>query len=167
MLNIAEWVEKAHTEVGRDWEENNGCWLSRTNQIQITGTTGPHSNQVFASITVTRLLTFFFDPTPTNWQKLSGPNPEESPFDHRCHRGWLRNNNTAMGCLNVKDHGGFGTKDSNEGRKECKDRCLALCPGHGEFRTCVYTHITGEEMPCRMVPDHLPVCRCVKKCFGT
>lgn len=161
MRKIANWVV---TEMGDAWAPDS-CWLSNKGQLQITAASGPHSNDVYASITVTRLVAFFSNPTLQNWGFLTSNTPTESPFDHRCHRGHQRYDGQ-IGCLNGMFHGGFSTKEVNEGRKACKGRTRCLCPGHGpDNLKCLYTHETGEIQPCRMVEDHLPRCGCEKKCF--
>lgn len=167
VTKIAEGVMRAHQEVGRPWTLNGGCWLSRSNQFQITRPSGPHSSEVLCSITTTRFLAFIWNPSAQNWDNLTEGEGVDTPYDHRCHRGWARNNNSALGCLNVKDHGGFGTKDGNESRKDCRGRCAALCPEHPAPGGCVFTHDDdGTLQPCRMVRDHLPICHCARPCFG-
>lgn len=151
-------------QMGSNWTRT-GCWFSTTSQIQITNPKGPHSSDVWASITIVRLLVFFSTPTETNWRKLTSHEPTLHPFDHRCHRGHDRHDGS-VGCVNGVEHGTFSTKDINEGRKLCSNRCLAMCPGHGVGGECIYTDAaTGLLLPCRMVEDHLPKCECTRKCY--
>lgn len=161
MKQIANWVID---EMGERWSMDS-CWMSTKGQIQITNPTGGHSSEVYASITVTRLLAFFASPTPENWAFLTSDTPTNCPFSHRCGRGHLRYDGT-IGCLNGVRHGGFSDRKENEDHKTCRNGALALCPGHGTQKIkCIFTNDQGDLLPCRMWEDHVPICRCDKKCF--
>ena len=162
MTKIAKWVTD---EMGDKWALDS-CWMSNRAQVQITKTSGPHSNDVYASITVTRLLAFFASPTPQNWRFLSEQdNAENTPFDHRCARGHTRYDGKQIGCLNGVFHGKFRTRRENEGRKACRHGAVCLCPGHDEGGKCIYTRGDGTLAPCRNVEDHVPIYKCEKPCY--
>jgi len=91
-------------EMGDRWTIES-CWMSTKGQLQITNATGSHSNEVYASITITRLLAFFASPTPENWGYLTSAHPINCPFSHRCGRGHIRYDGTSLGCLNGIRHG--------------------------------------------------------------
>jgi hypothetical protein len=161
MRKIANWVVD---EMGDNWAMEN-CWMSNKGQIQITQASGAHSNTVFASITVIRLIHFFANPSDARWKALSEQDKAEStPFDHRCARGHTRYDGQ-VGCLNGVFHGSFTSKKANESRKTCKNGALCLCPGHGEGGECIYTREDGTLAECRMKEDHVPKCACEKACF--
>lgn len=163
MIKIAGWVM---AEMGAQWAWDN-CWMATKGQIQITGPpTGTAKVDVYATITVCRLLAFFANPTGQNWIHLSDQaNAESSPFNHRCQRGHLRYDGR-KGCINGVFHGSFTTKVKNEGRKLCKYGAVCLCRHTEEDGgKCIFTRTDGTLATCRMVADHVPKCECVESCY--
>ena len=170
----ANWCRKIAASVAREMGEKvpaGACWMSRLTVLDIGEPRGLHSTRSLRKITVVRLLAFLADPSDTNWGKLCalpsdapGSQLIDNPFSHRCGNG----SQTAgvPGCINGLDHGRFATRDENESHKRCANGALALCPGHGEPAVrCIFVHPDGHPRPCRMMEEHVPACRCDRRCF--
>lgn len=158
MGNLGKELKEADVRYGE-----NKCWMSTQSALKIASE-GARPKSVLR----TRLLAFLKEPTDLHWQWLKeGGNAIAHPFDHYCGRGQPVSEQATKICVNGLEHGEFSVRNDNESRKLCKNGALCLCPGHGPNNTkCIFTHPDGSLRVCRMKPDCVPVCHCIRPCFG-
>jgi len=158
---------KVEEQMGARIPASGACWLSKVTSVQINRTSpGSSRVEVLATVIVCRLVAFLRRPCAETWDWLTEGEGTLTPFSHACNRGAQKNGD--VGCINALEHGNFASKAENESHKQCgANSARALCPGHGPRRVkCIFTHEDGWPMPCRMVEDWVPKCKCARACYG-